>query len=162
MPDGIYFIRVKAAPSGGGPTRYFGQVIAKGVPATSLQPHITLNSPADGAFTGLVQDVTGSIESDRPLTEWFVEVTPREEVDLNDLGSDKPNWRRLAHGTAPVVSAAQLARLDTTVLPNGSYVLRVVAWNDLRLGRVEARIVEVAIESKLRTPQPPDFRQIPT
>jgi RHS repeat-associated protein len=148
VADGIYFLRIKATPSAGGPTQYFGQVIAKGVPAESLQPRITITSPNDNTLTGLVRDVLGSIESNRPLTEWFVEVAPRAEVDLNDLGSALPNWRRLASGTAVVSPATLLARLDTSTLPNGPYVLRVVAWNDLRLGRVEARVVEVTGESK--------------
>lgn len=149
VADGIYFLRLKATPSAGGATRYFGQVVAKGVPAESLQPRISLTAPADGSLAGLVQDVTGSIESDRPLHEWFVEIAPRDEVDLNDLGSDAPDWKRLAGGSAAVSPAAQLARLDTTTLPNDSYVLRVVAWNDLRLGRVEARLIEVSGEDKL-------------
>ena len=146
--NGVFFLRIKAIPSGGGPIRYYGQILAKGVPADSLQPRITLTSPADGTRTGLVQDVTGSIESGRPLTEWFVEVAPREEVDLNDLGSDTPSWKRLAQGSSPVLPATRLARLDSSTLPNGSYVIRVVAWNDLRLGRVEARLVEVTGEAK--------------
>jgi len=149
VANGIYLLRIKATPSGGGATRYFGQVIAKGVAAASLQPRITITEPADGGMVPLVQNVRGSIESDRPLHEWFVEVAPRAEVDLNDLGSDTPNWRRLARGTAVVTPVALLAKLDTTVLPNGSYVLRVQAWNDLRLGRVEARVVEVSGENKL-------------
>lgn len=148
VANGIYFLRIKATPSGGGPIRSYGQIIAKGVPADSLQPRITLTSPADGTVTGLVEDVTGSIESARPLTEWFVEVAPREDVDLNDLGSDSPSWKRLAQGTAPVPPGTRLARLDSSTLPNGSYVIRVVAWNDLRLGRVEARLIEVAGEAK--------------
>lgn len=148
VADGIYFLRLKATPSGGGPTRYFGQIIAKGVPAESLQPHITLTSPADGAQSGIAQDITGTIESDRPLTEWTVEVAPLADVDLNDLGSDTPPWKLLAQGNSPVFPASRLARLDTSSIPNGSYVIRVVAWNDLRLGRVEARIVEVTGEAK--------------
>ncbi|MFN0130139.1 MAG: RHS repeat-associated core domain-containing protein [Verrucomicrobiales bacterium] len=148
VENGIYLFRIKATPSGGGPTRYFGQIIAKGVDAASLQPRITVTSPADGTLCGLVQDISGSIESDRPLTEWFVEIAPRQEVDLNDLGSDTPSWIRLASGSAAVSPTATLARLDTSTLPNGSYVVRVVAWNDLRLGRVEARLIEVSGEAK--------------
>lgn len=147
--DGIYLLRVKATPSGGGATRYHGQIIAKGVDAASLQPVITLTAPADGALTGLVQDIAGSITSERPLTSWSVDLAPREQVDLNDLGSEEPEWETLASGTAAVSPAATLARLDTTRFLNGSYVVRVVAWNNLRLGRVEAKIIEITGDNKL-------------
>ncbi len=44
---------------------------------------------------------------------------------------------------------AVLASLDTSMLPNGAYVLRVSAFNDLRLGRAEAVEFEVMSNAKL-------------
>ena len=149
VADGIYFLRITASPSLGGAVSYFGQVIAKGVDPASLQPVISITSPTDATLAGLVQNVTGSITSSRPLNEWYVDVAPRESVDLNDLGGTQSFWKRLAQGTATVPAATVLARLDTSTLPNGAYVIRVVAYNDLRLGRVEARIVDVTGENKL-------------
>ena len=149
VADGIYFLRITSTPSLGGDVSYFGQVIAKGVDPASLQPVVTITSPADASQAALVQNVTGTITSGRPLTEWFVDVAPRELVHLNDLGGTQAYWQRLGQGTSAVPVAATLAKLDTTILPNASYVVRVIAWNDLRLGRVEARVVEVTGENKL-------------
>jgi len=147
--SGIYFLRVKAAPSLGGPVSYIGQVIAKGVDPESLQPVITILSPNEGTSVTLLQEVFGTIQSSRPLVEWHVDVAPRGAVDFSDLGGDQTYWKRIGEGTEASVAPEVLARMDATVLPNGSYVVRVVAWNDLRLGRVEARLLEVTGETKL-------------
>ena len=114
----------------------------------SLRPQVAITSPAPGTHAGLVQEITGSITSARPLTEWYVEYAPRVEVDVTNIGSDEPNWIRIASG-ANEINEAVIAEFDTTLVPNDAYILRVVAWNDLRLGRAEPVELEVAHEAKL-------------
>ncbi|MEZ5300733.1 MAG: DUF6531 domain-containing protein [Verrucomicrobiales bacterium] len=147
LPDGIYFLRLCASNSPG-IFSCFGQVIAKNVDPATLQPEITIDAFADADPVMLTRAITGGIASARPLHEWFAEIAPADEVDLNDLGSDAPNWVRLNEGTA-AFAGGTFAELDATRLKNGSYIVRIVARNDIGLGRVEGVPIEIAGEAKL-------------
>jgi len=146
--NGIYFIRISASPSGGGPTRYFGQVIAKGVDGTTLRPAVTVTSPSAGGSVSMTVPVVGSISSDRPLREWYVDIAPADQVDPNAIGSNVPNWKRIAEGT-DTISDDVITTLDATTLENGSYLMRIVAWNDIGLGRAEPLAIEITGDAKL-------------
>jgi len=148
LADGIYFLLARARPSGGGLEVLTGQVIAKGVDEGSLRPVIALRDPPGGSRVTLTRKILGSIQSERPLREWHADYAPAEAVDLNNLGSEAPGWVRFASGTATVADGA-IGVFDATRVPNGSYLIRVVAWNDLGLGRVEPLAVEVTGEAKL-------------
>ncbi|GEP42219.1 RHS repeat domain-containing protein [Brevifollis gellanilyticus] len=148
LPNGIYFLRLRATPTGGGATVYRGQVFAKGVNAEDIQPRVTITSPAQGSTAGLVTPIMGSITSTRPLVEWFAEYAPANMVDLNDLGSSEPPWKRIAQGTTTITNNV-IARLDTSLIPDGSYIVRITAWNDIRLGWAEPLPIEVAGTVKL-------------
>lgn len=148
LPNGIYFLRLRATPTGGGSTSYHGQVVAKGVNAADIQPHVTITSPVAGSPVPLTVPITGSITSTRPLVEWFAEYALASTVDLNNLGSDAPPWKRFAQGTTTIANNV-IANFDTSLVPDGSYIIRIVAWNDIRLGWVEPLAVEVAGTVKL-------------
>ena len=148
LPNGIYFLRLGATPTGGGTTVYRGQVFAKGVNAEDIQPRVTITSPAQGSTAGILLPIIGSITSSRPLVEWYAEYAPAGEVDLNDLGSNEPPWKRFAQGTT-TISNALIGNLDTSLIPDGSYVVRIVAWNDIRLGWAEPLPIEIAGTVKL-------------
>ncbi len=148
LADGIYFLRASGRPSGGGPTVYTGQVIAKGVDESALRPVVLLDDPSDGAVVSMVQEIRGSILSDRLLREWYAEYAPAASVDPNHLGGNDAGWVRFASGDTPVEDGV-IAEFDATRVPNGSYILRVAAWNDIGMGRVEALALEVAGEAKL-------------
>ncbi|MGB0513925.1 MAG: hypothetical protein ACPGJE_03690, partial [Wenzhouxiangellaceae bacterium] len=147
LPDGIYFLRLTAENSLG-QFAWFGQVLAKNVPESTLRPVITITSPAPEATVSVTVDIEGTIESQRPLVDWFVEYAPIDEVDLNNLGSNQPDWTRIGEGTAPVTASAVLANFDGTLLNNGRYVVRIVARNDIGLGRVEALVLDVTGDTK--------------
>jgi RHS repeat-associated protein len=143
LPDGIYFVRFGATPSTGGAIAYQGQVFAKGVAPEDIQPRVVITSPVPGSQVSLTVPIIGSITSTRPLVEWAAEYAPANQVDLNQLGSDTPPWKRFASGNNPITNGV-FATFDATLVPEGSYVIRVTAWNDLRLGWVEPLMLEVA------------------
>ncbi len=148
LPNGIYFLRLTATPAGGGLTAYHGQVVAKGVAPEDIQPRVTITSPTAGSSVPLTVPIVGSITSKRPLVEWFAEYAPAASVDLNDLGSDVPPWKRFAQGTTTIANNV-IASFDTSLVADGSYVIRIVAWNDIRLGWAEPLALEVAGTVKL-------------
>jgi len=148
LPDGVYFIRLTAT-DGNGESAGIGRVIGKNVPAAGLRPQITIDGPSAGTEVFLTSDITGTIESTRPLQQWFVEYAPADQVDRGDLGSETPEWIRLSEGDSPVPTSDVLANFDATMLENNGYIVRVVAFNDIGLGRVEGVELSAVGEAKL-------------
>ncbi|MEM1080288.1 MAG: RHS repeat-associated core domain-containing protein [Pseudomonadota bacterium] len=147
-PDGIYFIRL-TAENNLGQFAWFGQVLAKNVSPSALRPVIAIDSPVPEAAVAVTVDIEGTIESGRPLVDWFVEYASIEQVDLNNVASNAPDWTRIAEGTDAVSVPGLLANFDATVLRNGRYVVRIVARNDIGLGRVEALVLDVIGNAKI-------------
>lgn len=148
LPDGIYFLRVCASNS---PFEQScqGQVFAKNVPETDLRPQIVIDSPAPGTDVTMSIDITGTITSVQPLREWYAEFAPADLIDVNDIGADNPAWKRFAEGTSPIDASSLIANFDSTVIKNNGYLVRIVAWNDIGLGRVEPLALDVCAEAKL-------------
>ncbi|YCM43856.1 RHS repeat-associated core domain-containing protein [Verrucomicrobiaceae bacterium 227] len=147
LADGIYFIRVVAQAAGGGESSYHGQIIGINVDPATLRPQLEIHSPSVESEIALVQDVRASLVSDRPIAEWKVAYADRTQVDLTNLGADDPDWVEVANGSGTFTDQA-IAALDTTRMKNGSYVVRLTAFNDLRLGRLEAVEFEVTSPAK--------------
>ena len=147
LPDGIYFLRL-TAENDLDQFAWFGQVLAKNVPEETLRPVVTITSPALEDSVTVTVDIEGTIESQQPLVDWVVEFAPIDQVDLNNVASDAPDWTRIGDGTAVVPVADVLANFDGTVLKNGRYVVRVIARNDIGLGRVEALLLDVVGDAK--------------
>ncbi len=148
LADGIYFIRLSAQNSMG-QSAYYGQVLAKNVPETDLRPEIIIDSPDASATVSMTVDIVGSINSTRPLVEWFVEYALASSVDLNNLGSNAPDWKRIAEGTSTIPTSAPISNFDGTLLRNNSYIVRIVAKNNIGLGWVEPLLLEVTGDAKL-------------
>ena len=148
LTDGIYFFRI-SAQNAAGVTGYFGQVVARNVAPELLRPQVTIESPAQGSAVTLTAQVLGSISSSRSVREWFVDIAPGAQVDMQNLGSNAPDWRRIAEGSGELPAGSLLANVDATRLKNGRYVLRIVARNDIGLGWVEPLPLEVTGEAKL-------------
>lgn len=143
LTPGIYFLRLSATPAGGGLSNFLGQAIGIGVDEASLRPAVEIITPERESTAAMVQDVVASLQSERPLTGWTAAVAAYEEMDLTAIGADSEAWTEIASGTEPF-SEESIGMIDTTALRNGRYLLRLVAYNDLRLGRVEAVEFEVA------------------
>ncbi|YCM43521.1 RHS repeat-associated core domain-containing protein [Verrucomicrobiaceae bacterium 227] len=147
LVDGIYFIRVVAQAAGGGATSFHGQVIGKNVDPSDFVPQITIHSPIPETQLDLVHDLRATLVSGRPITRWSVSVAERTKVDLSNLGADDPDWKTIATGTGTFTDQV-IAQIDTTRMKNGAYVARVIAFNDLRLGRLEPVEFEVTSPAK--------------
>ena len=146
LSDGIYFIKIEAIPDTGGLGNFYGQVIGVGIDPSTIRPQIEITSPEDLANSDLVQDIFGSIRSDRPLTSWEISYAPLDQADRNNLAFGAA-WKTVATGTNTIEDDI-IASLDTSFLTNGSYLLRITAFNDLRLGRVEGIQLEVTSPAK--------------
>ncbi|MDA7865307.1 hypothetical protein N9A70_00855, partial [Akkermansiaceae bacterium] len=144
---GIYFMRLSATPAGGGLSNFLGQAIGIGVDEASLRPVLEIITPEQEGRAAMVQKVVVTLTSEREITSWKAEVAAYEEVDFAALGARSEAWREIGSGVGTFTEAS-LGMIDTSVLRNGRYVLRVTAFNDLRLGRVEAVEFEVAGISK--------------
>ena len=147
LPDGIYFLRL-TAENDLDQFAWFGQVLARNVPEETLRPVVTITSPALEDSVAVTVDIEGTIESQQPLVDWVVEFAPIDQVDLNNIASDAPDWTRIGEGSAVVPVTEVLANFDGTVLRNGRYVVRVIARNDIGLGRVEALVLDVVGDAK--------------
>jgi len=75
-----------------------------------------------------------------------LDYAPLEEVDLSNLGRGDA-WKTIASGTETIADGL-LGTLDTSLFANGSYIVRVTAYNDLRLGVVEGIQLEVTSPAK--------------
>ncbi len=148
LADDIYFVRISASNSIN-QTAYFGQVIAKNIAESDLRPVVVIDGPVSGSEVSMTTDISGSINSTRPLIEWYAEYALANTVDLNNIGSDAPDWKRIASGTATIPSSEIIANFDSTLLKNDSYVVRIVAKNNIGMGWVEPLILEVVGEAKL-------------
>ncbi len=148
LADGIYFLRL-TAQGATGPPAHFGQVIARNVSEADLRPQISISSPSNDDHVSVAVDILGSIMSVQPLLDWFVDVAPAAEINLNNLGADNANWRRIGQGSDTVDVEAVLASFDATMLRNGRYVVRVMARNTIGMGWVEPLLLEVTGEKKL-------------
>ena len=147
LADGIYFLKIEAIPAGGGLGNFYGQVIGVGIDPAGLRPQVVITSPENETISSLIQEIRGSIISTRPLSSWEVAYALIDEIDLSNLGRGEA-WKQLATGTE-TISDEVLGSLDTSMLTNGSYMLRVTAKNDLRLGRVEGVRLEVSSPAKI-------------
>jgi hypothetical protein len=93
-------------------------------------PTVAINSPTDGAEIKAPTAVVGSVSGGN----WVLEYA---------LGGDDTvaqSWRTLATGTG-AVNAATLGQLDTTLLLNGIYALRLTATN----ANGQSAAIEIAI-----------------
>lgn len=148
LADGVYFLRLCARNS---PSRRacFGLVFAKNVAQEELRPQVTITSPADGEEVSMTADLTGTITSSRPLREWFVEYALTGEVDPNNIASDRPDWKRIAEGSATIDTPSVLATFDATLLKSNNYVVRIVARNNIGLGWAEPLSLAAVGDAKL-------------
>lgn len=142
LAPGVYLLRMTAQATTGGPHAANALVLGVGLDVASLGVEIELTGPTAGTDVLVAADVIGSIRSARPVSEWYLEVAPADRVDVNDPGAPGTEWVRFAEGTGTMENSL-MGVLDATRFVNGSYLVRAVAWNDLKLGRVELLPVEI-------------------
>ncbi|MEM7387498.1 MAG: hypothetical protein AAF514_21380, partial [Verrucomicrobiota bacterium] len=141
---GIYFLRLTTSFVGGS-TRYLGWAIGVGIEEDALRPSVAITAPGPGESVSLRSAVKGSIESERPIASWAVKVAPATAV-VNAPDGDA-HWKLIAEGMGK--GEENFGVLDGSLLPNGSYFLRLRAVNDLGIGHSERIPIEVTGEAKL-------------
>jgi len=115
---------------------------------TGPNPNVIITSPAtDSTLTYLTQ-IHGTVDPNGgTLRDWALEYAPAELVDMQSLGTGT-FWTRIASGTTAQTDAV-LGTLDTTMLRNDSYVVRLIAYNTSGRGYVIPAIYHVSGDAKL-------------
>ncbi len=148
LADGVYFVRVRSTD--GGLTRAQGLVVGVRIGTELLFPAIEITSPDNDSAASFLTDVVGTITSNSPLREWYVEFGEAQNIDLQNLAAVPSGaLTRITGGIEAVASPATLATFDPTVLRNGYYVIKVTAWNDFGLGYTTGILVNVNGEAKI-------------
>lgn len=119
-------------------------------PTDDRGPSVTITSPVYDAEIDYVTDIVGSITvPDGQTLEFYrVEMASSSDVDLFDIGADDPSWKTIAEGVSEI-EAGVLATFDPTVLRNGSYAFRVVAFNTNGQGWAEPLQLHAVGQAKL-------------
>jgi RHS repeat-associated protein len=111
-------------------------------------PSVAFTSPAADADITFLTDVVGTVSpGSGVLDSWTLEVAPTEQVGLNNLNV-AADWVEIGRGSS-AVSEGMLGTLDPTLLRNGSYILRLRAFNTSGRGIADGRLVYVSGEAKL-------------
>ena len=99
-------------------------------PKDERGPTVSISSPAYDAEVSYLTDIVGTIRvpDGQQLDFYRIEIAPTDKVDLFNIGADSPHWKILSEGNTQVENA-KLATFDPTVLRNGAYAVRVVAFN---------------------------------
>lgn len=119
-------------------------------PTDNSGPTVNIFSPAYNAEVTYLTNIVGSIRvpTGQTLSFYRVEVAPLDLVDELDVSQDNPNWRTIANGTAAVENAT-IATFDPTLLPNGAYMVRIIAFTTIGKGWVEPLALRVSGNAKI-------------
>lgn len=111
-------------------------------------PTVELTSPQSESDISFLTEVRGSIDSGGGvLASWSLEYAPTDQVGLNNLNANA-DWVEVASGTN-AGSDLLLGTFDPTNLRNGSYVLRLRAFNTSGRGSADGLILYVCGLTKL-------------
>ncbi len=114
----------------------------------TTQPSVAFTAPDAEATVGYLTEVRGTIGSGGGVLDfWKLEIAPSEEVALTNLNANA-NWVELGSGDTPL-DDQPLGQIDPTNLRNGSYVLRLSAFNTNGRGFRDGILVHVSGEAKL-------------
>ncbi|MFC7336898.1 RHS repeat-associated core domain-containing protein [Haloferula chungangensis] len=111
-------------------------------------PSVAFTSPAPESDLSYITDIRGTISAGSGvLDEWTLEYAPADSVSLNNLNA-AADWVELARGNTPL-DDAKLGSFDPSLLRNGSYILRLRAFNTSGRGFADGLIVFVCGQTKL-------------
>ncbi|MES2598702.1 MAG: fibro-slime domain-containing protein [Verrucomicrobiota bacterium] len=115
---------------------------------TGAHPICAITSPATDSTCTYITQIRGTVNPNGgTLRDWGLDYAPADLVDMKNLGTGT-YWTRLASGTTAQTDAV-LGTLDTTLLRNDSYVVRLLAYNTSGLGYVIPAIYHVSGDAKL-------------
>ena len=118
-------------------------------PSNTEAPVIEINKTNLEATQGIIKSPTDIIATvtDDNLEFYRVEIAPIEAVDLSNIGEDDPDYTLLTKGTQNVINQ-QVATLDPRLLANGSYLVKITAFDFSGNGNVQGVILNVTGQNK--------------
>src|SRR5262249_17299027 len=109
-------------------------------------PVVKITAPAFDQRLTYLTDIVGTV-TDANLKSYRVEYARPDQVDLDNLAADDPDWVLLAAGTT-AGTAGKLARFDPALLANDAYVIRLIAEDTG--GNVNSTGVIVSVEGEAK------------
>ena len=118
-------------------------------PSDTEAPVVEINKTNLEATQGIIKSPTDIIATvtDDNLEFYRVEIAPIEAVNLSNIGEDDPDYTLLTKGTKNVTNQ-QVANLDPRLLANGSYLVKITAFDFSGNGNVQGVILNVTGENK--------------
>ncbi|MDB9426649.1 putative Ig domain-containing protein [Microcystis aeruginosa CS-564/01] len=118
-------------------------------PSDTEAPVVAINKTNLEATQGIIKSPTDIIATvtDDNLEFYRVEIAPIEAVNLSNIGEDDPDYTLLTKGTKNVTNQ-QVANLDPRLLANGSYLVKITAFDFSGNGNVQGVILNVTGENK--------------
>ncbi len=111
-------------------------------------PTTAFTSPDPETDITYLTDIRGTVSQENGVLDyWVLEYASTEQVGLTNLNANA-DWVEIGRGTSPVTDAL-LGTLDPTLLRNGSYILRLKAFNTSGRGFADGLLVLVCGEAKL-------------
>jgi RHS repeat-associated protein len=118
-------------------------------PSDTKAPVIEINKTNLEATQGIIKSPTDIIATvtDDNLEFYRVEIAPVEAVDLSNIGENDPDYTLLTKGTQNITNQ-QVATLDPRLLANGSYLVKITAFDFSGNGNVQGVILNVTGQNK--------------
>ncbi len=118
-------------------------------PSDTEAPVVEINKTNLEATQGIIKSPTDIIATvtDDNLEFYRVEIAPIEAVNLSNIGEDDPDYTLLTKGTQNVTNQ-QVANLDPRLLANGSYLVKITAFDFSGNGNVQGVILNVTGQNK--------------
>ncbi|WP_253852319.1 Ig-like domain-containing protein [Microcystis aeruginosa] len=118
-------------------------------PSDTEAPVVEINKTNLEATQGIIKSPTDIIATvtDDNLEFYRVEIAPIEAVDLSNIGENDPDYTLLTKGTQNVTNQ-QVANLDPRLLANGSYLIKITAFDFSGNGNVQGVILNVTGQNK--------------
>ncbi|MCA2837876.1 MAG: putative Ig domain-containing protein, partial [Microcystis sp. M078S1] len=118
-------------------------------PSDTEAPVVEINKTNLEATQGIIKSPTDIIATitDDNLEFYRVEIAPIEAVDLSNIGENDPDYTLLTKGTQNVTNQ-QVANLDPRLLANGSYLIKMTAFDFSGNGNVQGVILNVTGQNK--------------
>ncbi len=118
-------------------------------PSDTEAPVIDINKTNLEATQGIIKSPTDIIATitDDNLEFYRVEIAPIEAVDLSNIGENDPDYTLLTKGTQNITNQP-VATLDPRLLANGSYLVKITAFDFSGNGNVQGVILNVTGQNK--------------
>ncbi|MEA5576227.1 putative Ig domain-containing protein [Anabaena sp. UHCC 0451] len=118
-------------------------------PNDTSSPIIEINTTNLEATQSIIKEPTDIIATvtDNNLEFYRVEFAPAEAINLDNLGENDPDYVLLSEGNSNITNQT-VANLDPRLLANGSYLVRITAFDFSGNGNVQGVILNVSGQNK--------------